>query len=155
MDREPSLVTRRSNRRAFLAAMGALSALGLSRTTEAHDTTPTPAPSAAGTPETAPQGTPIASPVVTGPVFESTIAALKYLPPEITIEAGTTVVWINNDVVAHTVTHKVKPEDQLFASPYLKTGEQFSYTFDKPGTYPVFCIPHPFMSQTVVVSEKS
>ena len=54
--------------------------------------------------------------------------------------------------VAHTVTHKVKVEDQLFSSPFLAPGDTFSYTFEKPGKYPIFCLPHPFMSQTVVVS---
>lgn len=80
--------------------------------------------------------------------------SLKFIPPEIDIEAGTTVVWTNEDVVAHTVTHKVNVEDQLFASPFISPGQSFSYTFDKPGTYPIYCLPHPFMMQTVVVAAK-
>jgi amicyanin len=86
--------------------------------------------------------------------IESPTQGLKFLPPEIHIEAGTTVLWVNQDVVAHNVTHKVKLEDQLFDSPYLETGESFSFTFDEPGTYPVYCLPHPFMTQTVLVSKK-
>ena len=49
--------------------------------------------------------------------------SLKFIPPEIDIKVGTTVVWTNEDVVAHTVTHKVKVEDQLFASPLLAPGQ--------------------------------
>jgi len=153
MHRQTSLLTHRFGRRAFLAAAAALTALGLGHRSDAHEKTPTPAMSAAGKPEATPVGSPIASPVVTGPIFEAPIRSLKFLPPEIDIEVGTTVVWINEDVIAHTVTHRVKPGDQLFASPYLVPGERFSYTFAKPGAYPVYCLPHPFMTQTVVVSE--
>ncbi len=79
--------------------------------------------------------------------------SLKFIPDEIDIKAGTTVIWTNEDVVAHTVTHRVKVEDQLFASPLLAPGDTFSYTFDKAGTYPFYCMPHPFMTGSVVVSE--
>lgn len=155
MDRQSTLVAHRFGRRALLAGTLACATLGIAHRAVAQDSTPTPTSSAPREAEASPVGSPVASPVATSPVFESTIESLKYLPPEIDIEAGTTVIWINKDVVAHTVTHKVAPKNQLFASPYLKTGERFSYTFETPGTYLVFCIPHPFMGQTVVVSEKS
>jgi len=154
MDRESSLLAYRMNRRALLASATALAAFGPGVRASAHDKSPTPAASAAGKAEVSPVGSPAASPVITDPVFESLIQGLKFLPPEIHIEVGTTVVWTNEDVVAHTVTHKVKAEDQLFASPFLTTGQTFSYTFEEPGTYPIYCLPHPFMTQTVVVSEK-
>ncbi len=78
--------------------------------------------------------------------------SLKYIPQEIDIKVGTTVVWTNEDEVAHTVTHRAKVEDQLFSSPLLAPGETFSYTFDTAGMYGVYCLPHPFMTGTVVVS---
>jgi plastocyanin len=34
---------------------------------------------------------------------------------------------------------------------YLKQGDKFSFTFDKPGTYHFKCLPHPFMTGTIVV----
>ena len=154
MDRKSSPNAFRLHRRALLASASAVVALGPGRRIDAQDETPAPASSAAGQSEASPVGSPAASPVVPGPVFESPIKGLKFLPPEIEITAGTTVTWINQDVVAHTATHKVKLEDQLFNSPYLTTGESFSFTFEKPGTYPVYCLPHPFMTQTVVVSER-
>lgn len=159
MEQDASLLNLKMNRRR-LAALGtglAMLAVG-STAVRAADPTSTPAPSAAGAAEATPSGSPaaspIASPVATGPLFEASMQGLKFLPPEIDIEAGTTVTWVNKDVVAHTVTHRAPPKDQLFASPYLNPGERFSYTFDEPGTYGIMCIPHPFMSQTVVVSEK-
>lgn len=160
MDRKERICSYQLGRRRLLAMAGStLMALGVGGRVDSEASTPTPtatpAPSAAGTTEASPVGSPVASPVESGPIFDSTIRSLKFLPPEIAIEAGTTVVWTNNDVVTHTVTHKVKVTDQLFASPYLTPGERFSFTFEKPGTYPVYCIPHPFMTQSVVVTEKS
>ena len=158
MDRDIDNRTAPIGRRELLAAAAAvLATLAIGIRGNAHDKTPTPPETprtdAPGKTGASLAGSPTASPVATGPMFESTIQSLKYLPPEIDIEAGTTVVWTNEDVVAHTVTHKVKVEDQLFASPMLAPGDQFSFTFEKPGTYPVYCLPHPFMSQTVKVSE--
>ena len=123
MLRESSLLAYRLNRRALLMSVTALAVLSLLDVAPAPTTaTPTPAPSVAGNAEASPAGSPAASPVVTDPVFESPIQGLKFLPPEIHIEAGTTVLWVNQDVVAHNVTHKVKLDDQLFDSPYLDTG---------------------------------
>lgn len=78
--------------------------------------------------------------------------ALKYLPAEISIHAGTTVVWTNDDVVAHTVTQRVSPADRELHSPMMLPGESFAFTFDRPGSYPYFCEPHPFMTGRVTVS---
>jgi plastocyanin len=39
----------------------------------------------------------------------------------------------------------------VFASGALDTDGSFSYTFDKPGTYPYFCAIHPHMTGTVIV----
>lgn len=160
MLRDSSFFVYRSNRRHLITAVVAgVAALRLgSDRADSHDQTPTPvstpSPSAAGTKDAVPAGSPAATPVATGLVAEATMRGLKFLPPEIDIDAGTTVVWTNNDIVAHTATHRVQPADQLFSSPILLPGESFSFTFDKPGTYPVMCLPHPFMSQKIVVSEK-
>jgi outer membrane protein assembly factor BamB/plastocyanin len=113
----------------------------------------TPAPSAAGEPEASPTITATEAPTPAGEVFEATMQSLKYIPEDIDIKVGTTVVWTNEDVVAHTVTHRAKVEDQLFSSPLLVPGETFSFTFETAGTYGIFCLPHPFMTGTVVVSE--
>src|SRR5271169_1535659 len=57
-----------------------------------------------------------------------------------TVTAGTTVTWTNNDDVPHTV---VSEDKTTFRSKALDTGEKFSYTFTKPGQYPYFCSVHP------------
>ena len=67
---------------------------------------------------------------------------------KLTVSAGTTVTWINNDDVPHTV---VSDDKTTFRSKALDTGEKFSYTFTKPGIYPYFCSVHPKMIAEVDV----
>src|SRR5438105_1219827 len=52
-------------------------------------------------------------------------------PAEVTIAAGTTITWTNQDDVPHVVAS----EDKLFKSKPLDTDDHFSFTFTKPGTY--------------------
>ena len=48
--------------------------------------------------------------------------------------------------------HTVVSDDRMtFKSRALDTGEKFSYTFTKAGTYPYFCSVHPKMTGQVVV----
>jgi plastocyanin len=61
-----------------------------------------------------------------------------YDPMTLTVPAGTKVTWTNNDGVAHTVTW----DDMSVNSGLFGQGESFSYTFDTPGEYPYYCIPH-------------
>jgi plastocyanin len=67
---------------------------------------------------------------------------------KLSVSAGTTVTWINNDDVPHTV---VSEDKTTFRSKALDTGDKFSYTFTKPGEYPYFCSVHPKMVAEVVV----
>jgi len=69
-------------------------------------------------------------------------------PPEVTVNAGTTVKWVNRDDIPHTV---VSDDKATFKSKALDTDDAFSYTFTKPGTYPYFCSIHPKMTGKVVV----
>lgn len=77
-----------------------------------------------------------------------------YIPLNAQIKSGTTVVWINNDVVLHTI----QSQDQqgnvigLFNSAPLSTGQRFAYTFEEPGVYHYFCTLHPWRVGTVTVS---
>jgi len=68
-------------------------------------------------------------------------------PAELTVPVGTTVTWTNRDDIPHTVVST----DKVFKSKVLDTDEQFSFTFDKAGTYPYFCSIHPKMTGKVVV----
>ena len=83
-----------------------------------------------------------------GPI-QVTIKNLKFMPAEVSVPVGTTVVWVNNDDEPHTVTAQQKQ----FRSKALDKNETFSFAFDKPGEYPYFCSIHPFMVGVVKVGE--
>lgn len=61
-------------------------------------------------------------------------------PANITVEPGTTVTWVQNGNNPHTTTSY----DGLWDSGMIEggSGGTFSFTFDEPGTYDYFCIPH-------------
>ncbi len=80
--------------------------------------------------------------------------AIFYDPTQANITVGTTVNWTNDDENPHTVTSgnpKTGPDDQ-FDSGFMVAGDTFSWTFEKAGTYDYFCILHPWMTGSVVVS---
>jgi plastocyanin len=70
-----------------------------------------------------------------------------FIPQRVSVKAGTTVTWINDDDVPHTVTSSTK----LFKSKALDTGDKFSFTFTTPGAYQYFCSVHPYMTGAIVV----
>ena len=61
-------------------------------------------------------------------------------PANITIEPGTTVTWVQSGNNPHTTTSY----DGLWDSGMIEggSGGTFSFTFEEPGTYDYFCIPH-------------
>jgi plastocyanin len=69
-------------------------------------------------------------------------------PATITIPAGTTVTWTNNDDVPHVVS---SDDNKMFKSKALDTDDHFSFTFTKPGTYNYYCAIHPKMTAKIVV----
>jgi plastocyanin len=69
-------------------------------------------------------------------------------PATITIPAGSTVTWTNNDDVPHVVT---SDDGKMFKSKALDTDDRFSFTFTKPGTYNYYCSIHPKMTAKIVV----
>lgn len=89
--------------------------------------------------------------------FDPANADTAYDPLTLTIEAGTTVRWTNDDSIAHTVTSGTSDgaagtADGVFDSGFMNTGDTFSYTFEEVGEYGYYCIPHPWMRGTVIVT---
>jgi plastocyanin len=75
-----------------------------------------------------------------------------FLPSTLTVPAGTTVTWTNDDSAAHTVTSgQDATPDGFFDSSLFLAGKTFSYTFDEPGEYEYFCFVHLWMKGEVVV----
>jgi plastocyanin len=82
---------------------------------------------------------------------EVKIDEFAFAPQRVTVKAGTTVIWINDDDIPHTVASSSK----LFKSKALDTKDKFSFTFTTPGTYEYFCSLHPHMTGTIVVETGS
>jgi plastocyanin len=70
-----------------------------------------------------------------------------FAPTTLTVAAGTTVTWKNDDADVHTVVEK----DRKFKSSALDTDDTFSQTFTAPGEYEYFCSLHPRMVGKIVV----
>ena len=80
------------------------------------------------------------------------IQGSAYNPNEMVINIGDTVTWVHEDNTEHTVTS----DDDLFNSGTLEFGDEFSLTFDTPGTYPYYCLFHGHgMSGAIIVSENT
>jgi plastocyanin len=84
-----------------------------------------------------------------GPAATVVIDNFSFDPPKLSIAAGSTVTWKNQDDMPHTIVNDATPRE--FKSPPLDSGEQFSWTFSKPGTYTYFCSIHPKMIGVVTV----
>jgi plastocyanin len=84
------------------------------------------------------------------PVSSAAVAIRDYAftPAHIRVAPGETVVWTNEDSVAHTVTGSAGDE---LSSPLLSRGDEFSYTFATPGNFAYYCTPHPWMTGVVTV----
>jgi plastocyanin len=95
-----------------------------------------------------------ASAAASGPTATVTIANLSF-GANLTVKAGTTVVFDNKDVVPHTATNGTNgvPAAGALFDLALNPGASASYTFDKAGTYQVTCKLHPLlMNMTITVN---
>ena len=88
----------------------------------------------------------IGAALAAGPV-PVTIENFTFAAPTVTVPAGTTVTWTNNDDIPHTV----RAVDGSFRSKAMDTADSYSFTFTKPGEYSYFCSLHPHMVGKVVV----
>ncbi len=74
-----------------------------------------------------------------------TIKNFAFNPGTLTVKAGTTVVWTNQD----SVQHQIKAD--TFNSQRLNQGDSYQFTFSQKGTYSYSCAIHPSMTGTVIV----
>ncbi len=103
----------------------------------------------AALPSTHEHGTPT-PPALNVPVQSGTVevhvSGFRYAPASLRVRRGTRVVWVNDDLAAHTIE-----VNGVTISPPLRKGGRFAFTFDQAGTYTVVCVQHPFMTTTVTV----
>jgi plastocyanin len=90
------------------------------------------------------------------------MTAVAFEPETLTVSAGEEVVWYNNSARAHSITayeDGIPAEAEYFATGgydseaaareawdgmngAITNGQQYAHTFELPGTYSYFCIPH-------------
>ncbi|MGI0022987.1 MAG: cupredoxin domain-containing protein, partial [Nitrososphaeraceae archaeon] len=78
-----------------------------------------------------------------------------YIPFEVRVARGGEVTWSNDDSAAHTVTSGTAKDgpDGNFDSSLFMAGTTFSVKFNEDGTFPYFCMVHPWMIGEVVVGQ--
>lgn len=99
------------------------------------------------------------------PAYDIGMAASAFTPADYEVRAGDTVTWQNTNSRAHTVTAyetKIPAAAEYFASGGFETeraareafwdnfggaipgnaGATYEHTFETPGTYEYFCVPH-------------
>jgi plastocyanin len=101
-------------------------------------------------------------------------SAQTFDPKELTVPAGETVTWTNDSSESHTVTlydNEVPEGAEYFSSggassedearesldeALINEGDVYEVTFEEPGTYTYFCIPHEEqgMVATIVVEDE-
>ena len=77
------------------------------------------------------------------------IREVKFQPVVLTVKAGDTVEWRNDDIVPHTATSTAEPKK--FDSGILPVGSSWKYVATKRGTYLYNCTLHPNMKAKLIV----
>ena len=71
----------------------------------------------------------------------------RFDPADLTVKAGSTVVWHNGGSQTHTVT----ADDKSFDSGDQAPGKDWQWKFSAPGQYTYHCTPHPWMKAVIKV----
>lgn len=124
------------------------------------------APAADAPASSAPASEPAAA-APAGDGVEIIAMGLEFTPTDLTVPVGTTVRWVNQESITHTVTsgpwgdvnestglRGTQTPDGLYdqtLSPMGEDGDTFEFTFEEPGTYQFFCRPHAGMFGTITV----
>ncbi|MDQ2682724.1 MAG: cupredoxin domain-containing protein, partial [Chloroflexota bacterium] len=90
---------------------------------------------------------PEASPVALPMSAEVDIVDFAFEPAMVTVAVGAEVTWTNVGPTAHSV------RGDWADSNIMDAGDEFSFTFEEPGTYEYICALHPAMTGTIEVRE--
>ncbi|GBD23852.1 Plastocyanin [bacterium HR29] len=71
-----------------------------------------------------------------------------FVPSDLSIRAGTTVTWVNDDPVPHSATAR----DGSWDTGLFGRGESRSLTFSRPGEWAYYCLIHPWMTAVIRVA---
>lgn len=80
-------------------------------------------------------------------IHDVTIVDFSFMPSSLTISAGDTVRWTNQDAAPHTATS----DNGVWDSGTLTTGNSYMRAFDDAGDFPYHCTIHPSMMASITV----
>lgn len=127
------------------------------------------APLAAALLATACGGSPATEPAAGGAAraepVEVVVQDFAYDPSPVSVSAGTTIMWTNDDAILHTVTsgrardqgvpgvseQRDAQPDGIFDGPLPEEDATFSFTFEETGTFSYYCAVHAGMRGEVIV----
>lgn len=109
---------------------------------------PTPAgESSAAAPSSALSSIPGVTESEAGDRVEIAIDNFAFSLAELSVPAGTTIVFTNEDDVVHVLS-----EGGQLQSPDLAAGDSYEVTLDQPGTIPYICNIHQYMRVSIRVT---
>lgn len=85
---------------------------------------------------------------------EVSMENIQFEPEELTVSAGETITFTNNEAVPHDVHKTSGPGEDFASGPSggMQEGDTFELTLDEPGQYEYVCDVHaPGMSGTITV----
>ena len=85
--------------------------------------------------------------VANAPASTVRIGNFAFGPNSVSVAAGQTVTWVNDDDSPHTVA----AVDGSFRSKTLDSADRYAFTFSQPGEVAYFCTLHPHMTGKVIV----
>ena len=85
-------------------------------------------------------------PLVAAETHVVTMEGMGFKPAQLTVRAGDTVVWKNQDLTPHTAT-----AEGVFDSKNIAPQASWTWTAAKPGKHPYVCTYHPGMKGEVEV----
>ncbi|WP_330288432.1 cupredoxin domain-containing protein [Streptomyces sp. NBC_00576] len=81
--------------------------------------------------------------------YRVTMQGYAFAPATLSVPAGSTVTWTNQDTAPHDVKTTSGPVQ--IHSPMLNKGESWSFTFTTAGSYAYYCTVHPNMTAGIAV----
>ena len=85
---------------------------------------------------------------------EVAMESIQFDPQDLTVNAGETITFTNNEAVPHDVHKSSGPGEDFASGPSggMQEGDTFELTLDQPGKYEYVCDVHaPGMSGTITV----
>lgn len=81
-------------------------------------------------------------------IVEVAIEDFAFRPARVTIERGSAIRFVNRDDAAHDAS---SDDHGSWSTPLLRKNQSADVTFERAGTFPYHCDPHPWMTGEIEV----